>query len=242
MYLKVIACEIMVREVCHVVADCPHIVDVDFLDQGYHDYVDTGRASIQARLDSLPKGKYDAVLLGYGLCNNLLAGLRANGTPLVVPKAHDCITIFLGSRERYDAEFAATPGTYYYTSGWLECRVRRGGDSMDQTSAHRTQVYESYVRKYGEDNAKYLMDMLHSWSEHYERGALISYPFDKVLELDRKVRAIAADRGWRFEELDGDLGLLRRWLSGDWDEDTFLLVQPGQTIKPAWNGHVLTAE
>lgn len=242
MYLKLIACEIMVREASHVVATSPNIVDVVFLDQGYHDRVNEGRESLQSIIDGDADRAYDAVLLGYGLCNNLIAGLRAGRAPLIVPRAHDCITLFLGSKERYSDEFAQAPGTYWYTSGWLECRVRRGGDTMDQTSGHLTATYEQYVAKFGEDNARYLMDMLHSWSDHYERGALIRYDFDQMLDLDRQVRAICEDRGWRYDELTGNLDLLRALVDGPWDDQRFLTVPAGQTIGTCWDGSILKAE
>ena len=40
--------------------------------------------------------------------------------PLVIPRAHDCIALFMGSRQRYREYFDAHPGTYYRTSGWIE--------------------------------------------------------------------------------------------------------------------------
>lgn len=241
MYLKLVACEIMVREVCHVVATAPHICDVAFYDQGYHDRVDEGRAALQAAIDATQGGRYDAVLLGYGLCNNLIAGLQARDVPLVVPRGHDCITLFLGSKERYDEQFAATPGTYYYTSGWLECAVRRGRPTMDQTSGTQAATYEQYVRQYGEDNARYLMEALGAWTEHYERGALITFPFDRLAELEQRVRGICAERGWRYEPLAGDIDLLARWVAGEWDERDFLVVPPGGVLRAAWDGRVITA-
>ena len=39
---------------------------------------------------------------------------------LVVPRAHDCITLFLGSKERYLDYFQTHPGVYFKTSGWIE--------------------------------------------------------------------------------------------------------------------------
>jgi len=38
----------------------------------------------------------------------------------VVPRAHDCITLLLGSKERYAKLFGERPGTYWYSAGWLE--------------------------------------------------------------------------------------------------------------------------
>ncbi|MCX7825816.1 MAG: DUF1638 domain-containing protein, partial [Verrucomicrobiae bacterium] len=131
--LRVIACEIAVREICFAIARSRNIADVEFLDQGYHDTPASSRGKIQQRIDAVPAGKYDAILLGYGLCSNILVGLTTAHTPLVIPRAHDCITFFLGSKERYQQFFTSHPGSYYYTAGWLECRRRRQrGDELLQ--------------------------------------------------------------------------------------------------------------
>ncbi len=126
MFLKVIACEVAAREIYHVAARSENLIDVELLTQGYHDIPAIGRTELQKRIDAVPAGKYDAIILGYGLCSNILTGLNTAHTPLVIPRAHDCITFFLGSKERYQEFFNAHPGTYYYTSGWLECAKRRG--------------------------------------------------------------------------------------------------------------------
>jgi len=57
--------------------------------------------------------RHDAIVLAHGLCGEATAGLRAGSIPLVVPRSHDCITIFLGSRDRYTTEFTGNPGTYW---------------------------------------------------------------------------------------------------------------------------------
>ncbi len=241
MYLRVVACEVLLREVCHLAATAPHVCDVDLLTQGYHDRVNEGREAIQAIIDEPTDRAYDAILLGYGLCNNLVAGLRAGRVPLVVPRGHDCITFLLGSKEAYEEQFRATPGTYYYSSGWLECRTRRGGIDIAQTGGSLTTQFEELVAKYGEDNARYLVEALSAWTEHYERGALIHFGFEELSAMERRVREVCEEHGWRFELLTGDLGLLRRWLHGDWAPREFLVVQPGEVIQPAWDGSVLKA-
>ena len=86
-------------------------VDVEFLPKGLHDI---GQAGMSARLKealaAVDESKYDAVLLGYGLCSNGWWGWRPARIPLVVPRAHDCITLFLGSKERYLDYFQKQPG------------------------------------------------------------------------------------------------------------------------------------
>src|SRR3990167_1533040 len=96
---RLIACEVFFREFCAALADCPHVVDVEFVAQGLHDRPGaTMAAALQERVCACDANGYDALLLGYALCNNGIAGICAGRTPLVVTRAHDCITLFLGSR------------------------------------------------------------------------------------------------------------------------------------------------
>jgi hypothetical protein len=48
-FLKIIACEIAFREICHVAARSPNLLDLDFLTQGLHDTPRTGGVEIQRR-------------------------------------------------------------------------------------------------------------------------------------------------------------------------------------------------
>jgi hypothetical protein len=251
-FLKVIACEIAFRELCHAAARSPSLVDFEFLTQGLHDTPSAGRGEILRCIDAVPAGKYDAILVGYGLCGYIITGLGSPHTPLVVPRAHDCITFFLGSKERYQQASETRPGAYYYTSGWLECLQRRGekaapanamflptraGAAPDSRTA-----YEQWVEKYGEEAARYLRDTMDQWTQHYSHGVLIDFDFTQPLRLNEQVRNLCARRGWQFEQVAGDLGLLQRWLDGEWDAKDFLVVQPGQRIAPSYDAGIITAE
>ncbi len=102
MRLKLISCEVFYREFNTVVARSPHTVDSEYLPKALHDIGTTGmRERLQAVVDRVTDPAYDAILLGYGLCNNGIVGTDRRDKRLVVPRAHDCITLFLGSKERY---------------------------------------------------------------------------------------------------------------------------------------------
>jgi hypothetical protein len=45
--------------------------------------------------------KYDAVAFGYAPCGSGIVGLTARSIPVVAPRAHDRITLFMGSHQRY---------------------------------------------------------------------------------------------------------------------------------------------
>jgi hypothetical protein len=248
-YFKILACEVALREICHAVAQSPHIVDVEFVPQGLHDRPDKGVAEIQARLNAVPAGKYDAILLGYGLCGNLITGLTSTHTRLVVPRAHDCITFFLGSKERYAQLSGEKPGAYFYTSGWLEC-VRRRGETMvpghpaylpSRAGANPGAGYDQWVARYGEAKARELMEVMGELTGNYTHGVLIDFDFARPLRLQEQVQAVCQQRGWQFEQIPGDLGLLRRWVNGEWDPANFLVVEPGRQIQPSYDEGVVKA-
>jgi hypothetical protein len=248
MFLKVIACEIAVRELYHTAARCPNLVDLEFLTQGYHDVPATGLREIQKRIDAVPAGKYDAILLGYGLCSNILNGITTAHTPLVVPRAHDCITFLLGSKERYQSCFQERPGTYYFSSGWLECATRRGEKSLflgsgasAPASLNMNVNYQQWVEKYGEDQAKFLIEEMGRWANAYSHGTLIDFDFTKPLDLEQRVKTICDEKGWERDRLPGDLRLFEKILAGDWPESEFLTVRPGEKIIASYDDGIIKA-
>jgi hypothetical protein len=253
-FFKVIACEIALREICFAAAQAQNLVDLEFLPQGLHDTPATGLEHVQQRVNAVPAGKYDAILLGYGLCGNIIRGLKAPHTPLVIPRAHDCITFFLGSKERYQQLADSHGGTYYYTSGWLEV-VRRRGDKAGGMGAMflpsraglsggsgTPAAFDEWVKKYGEEKARYLLEVMDQWTANYSHGALIEFDFTKALKLREQVEAICTQRSWQFEELAGDVRLLQRWLDGDWDPKDYLVVQPNQTVVPSYDDTIIKTE
>lgn len=249
-YYKVIACEIAFRELSLCAARSPSLVEFEFLTQGHHDTPALGRADIQKRIDAVPAGKFDAILLGYGLCSNILAGLKTPHTPLVVPRAHDCITFFLGSKERYQQRFSDHPGTYYYTSGWLECAQRRGlkeilwaGAAQFGTSdPGASESYQKWVEKYGEEQARFLLEEMGRWANAYSHGTLIQFDFARGLGLEEHVGKICTGKGWQYSEVPGDLSLLQRFLDGDWAERDFLVLPPGKSIAASFDDGIIKAE
>jgi hypothetical protein len=242
MRLDLIACEILARPLYLAAAQSPHTVDIELLPRGLHLRPDGLREKLQSEIDALPQGQYDALLLGYALCGMAAAGLTARDTRLVIPRAHDCITLFLGSRERYQAEFQACPGTYWYTIDSIE-REDTSGAALALGSGSDVDlqgVYQEYVEKYGKDNADYLMETMGAWQSHYQRAALIDLGAGEIPPFEARVKADAARRSWQYERLAGDSHLLQRLVWGEWDED-FLVVEPGETIQSAAEPWILSA-
>jgi hypothetical protein len=244
MRLQFIVCDMLMLPVEHLAERSPHELVLTDLSASLHVEPLPLRDRIQAEVDRIEAedAEADAIILGYGLCGGATAGLMPRTKPLVVPRAHDCATIFLGSRERYQREHETTPGTYWFT----EDNIKRGnalkgwllGDASrsDGVSAQ----YEEYVEKYGKENADYLMEALGEWQSHYERGAFLETGLAADDTAREKAREESELRGWRFESILSDLTLIERLMSGEWDED-FLVVRPGQTLAMSYDDGVIKA-
>lgn len=244
MRFKLISCEIFFREMEFLLQEVPHRIDVEFMQKGLHDIpTEEMRSRIQAQVDAASKKDYDAILLGYGLCNNGLDGIVARDTPLVLPRAHDCITLFFGSREKYRDYFDTHPGTYFKTSGWIE--RDEVADELRQLSIPNQMgmdmTYEQLVGQYGEDNAEYLWEELCNTEKNYSRITFIEMGVEPDDRFEKIAREEAASKHWLFEKVCGDLGLLRRLLNAEWSEEDFIIVPPGHHISSTHSDRIVKA-
>ncbi len=245
MRLNLISCEVFSREMAAAVERSKNEVDIEFLSKGLHEIPCTEmRDRIQEVIDRGDETGYDAVLLGYGLCSNGLAGICARTIPVVMPRAHDCITLLLGSKQRYLDYFNEHPGTYFKSSGWVE--NEENSDELNQLSIAQQYgmkaSFEELVEKYGEDNARYLYETLCEHTRNYGQFTYIEMGVEPDDRFEKHTREEADKRGWKFDKVKGDLSMIQRMLDGQWDEEEFLVVQPGQRIASKSDEGIITAE
>ena len=252
MRLKLIACKIFSREFSYLCSLSDNIVDITWIRQGKHNYPEELHDLLQAEIDAIESGMdnhtnkmldnsenddgiaadFDAILLGYGLCSNAVSGLTAKSHRLVIPKAHDCITLFLGSKERYAKYFNEIPGCYWYTADWIENTDMPGPDR----EARMTKYFEE--QGYDEDTIEYLLEALNGLA-NYHNAAYIRLPlFDKDIYKDITKKA-AEHFGWQYHEIDGDMSLMERFISGDWNEEDFIVLEPGEIAVQSYDEEIL---
>ena len=248
MRLKVIACKALFRELSYIAATTENAVDITWMRQGYHNEPDKLREWLQKEIDAIEDGTdphspdicngeafstdFDAILLGYGLCSNAIAGLCARNHRLVLPRAHDCITLFLGSKERYASCFSRFPGCYWYTASWIDNSGMPGREMQEKLA----RKYESMG--YDEETVEYLLTEI-GGLKNYRNAAYITSPFVENGKYAAVTRDAAEYFGWEYHELPGNTGLLERFLAGNWNEEDFLVLEPGETAEQSVDDRII---
>jgi N-methylhydantoinase A/oxoprolinase/acetone carboxylase beta subunit len=231
---RVIACGVFEPYLEHLAAESPNEIHVHLLDAGLHARPNDLRLFVQAEIDKASREQgFDAVILLYGLCGRGTADLLSRDIPVVIPRAHDCITLFLGSSQAYLKQFSKNPGTFYHTLGWIQKKINPGNREAAQFYTNYAKEgwekhpdYRTLSARFGAENAEHVVAFMERWRQHYTRAAYIDLGFpgeDKLIEFTRQMAEVF---DWRHEVIQGDPDLLRRILAGDWTDERIFVLPP----------------
>jgi len=235
--IVVITCDVISEEVAEIARGEPRVLHIEVLRQGLHNDPPLLRAELQIAVDRVEAAMPEAtaIVLGYGLCSRGVEGVVTKRCTLVLPRAHDCITLLLGDKDRYAEYVAAHPGTYWYSPGWNRCHVPPGRERYDK-------LYKTYLEKFGEDDAKFLMETEQAWFTSYDRATYVDLGTPGATDSDvAYTQACAQWLGWKFDRQKGSRTLLRDLITGNWDDERFLVLAPGQTPQMTADQQVVTA-
>lgn len=234
--VALLACKVFEDEIALLTDGSRHIVETRWFEIGLHDRPDQLRVALQENLDAVDaRTDIDAVVLAYGLCGRGTAGLRPQRHPLVIPRAHDCITLFMGSKEAYAAHQRRCPTCYYYTPGWNRARRVPGPDMLENMRA-------DLAARFDEDDVEFLIEShreqlaMHDTATYMDLGSAVG-PAEALY-----ARQCAESLGWKFEHLTGDPALLRDLLWGPWDADRYQIIEPGMQVGQSTDETILRAE
>ncbi len=230
----IILCQVVELEIDHFVAGAEHVVHVARLRQGLHNEPAKLQREVQDTIDWIERETpAEVIVLGYGLCSRGTEKLRCQRCQLVIPRAHDCITLLLGDKERYAQYVAEHPGTYWYSPGWIQHHLPPGPDRAEA-------MFREYCEKYGEDNARFLMETEQQWHRNYDRATYVDVAGLGATPQDVEyTRRCAEWLGWNFDQQQGDCALVRDLVRGPWDSARYLVVPPGKTLRMTGDDRVI---
>lgn len=224
--IYVIACKILGRDVQKAAKKANINADIEFLPFGLHETLAELTREVQKTIDKASdSGTFSRIVLGYGICGKGTEGLKAVKIPLVIPQAHDCITLFLGSDALYREQFDKYPGTYYFTAGWF------GENPNYETTLRIGLNVEQYGKKYTPEELDVLEQFLSGWQKNYTRAVFVRNAADTGDDKYRQItKDIAKKYDWKYHELTGDTRLLEKLLVAQESDDEILLVPPGFAV------------
>jgi len=233
MRLKLISCEVFCREIYKELLESPNTVFPVFTQKMSHVNPAEMRDFIQHEINNTEC--FDYILLGYGLCGNAINEIYAKDIPLVIPRAHDCCTILLGSKETYKTHFAHRPSCRWTSGGYMES----GDMSLRENESHiyycTNFSYKELVEKYGEENALFIIESLTPKDNDENKVIYIQTPPYESINYKEKAEKEALNKGCEFELIDGDIRLLHMLINGIWPEEEFLIVPPGYRVEAVYD-------
>lgn len=217
-------CAVLEQEVEHFARDIDHIIHIEQMPQGLHNDPPRLQRDLQRTINRVEDfTDAEVIVLVYGLCCRGTEGVRTKRCKLVIARAHDCITLLLGCKQKYADYVRDHPGTYWYSPGWNKHHTPPGKQRYDL-------LYEQYRDQFGEDNAEYLMQTEQHWFSTYDRATYVDLTIGATDEDVQFTRDCADWLKWNFDHQRGDPELLKALIEGDWDDERFIVVRPGQTF------------
>ena len=234
--IALLACSVFEQEIALLAREAKHIVETRWFEMGLHDRPDQLRASLQSELHAVEsRNDIEAVVLAYGLCGRGTVGLRPLRHQLVIPRAHDCINVFMGSKEAYAEHQRRCPTCYYYTPGWNRGRRVPGPEKLEALKAELS-------KKFDPDDVEFLVESeREQWAMH-DTATFLELGTGDARAESEYARKCAEWLGWKFEPLHGDPRLLRDLLWGNWDVERFQIIEPGMQLGHAPDETILRAE
>lgn len=234
--LAVIACNVLETEVRHLAAEYQHIRSLKFMPQGLHNAPVRLQRELQAAVEQAEADPaVEAIALVYGLCSRGVENLRHHRCPLVIARAHDCVTLFLGDKDRYATYLREHPGTYWYSPGWIKSHAPPGPDRT-------ARLRREFAEKFDADDVEYLMEMEAQWIAKYDRATYVGLGMGETQKDMDYTKKCAACLGWNYDQVKGDPALLRALLAREWDERRFLVVPPRHVIRLTADDRIIRAE
>ncbi len=234
--LALLACSVFEREIALWARGATHIAEVRYFEMGLHDRPDQIRVQLQERLDEMDaREDIEAILLAYGLCGRGTVKLRSLRHKLVIPRAHDCITVFMGSKEAYAEHQRRCPTCFYYTPGWNRDRRVPGPERLEAMKLE-------LAAKFDPDDVEFLIETeRNQWGAH-DTVTYIELGTDDAKSEAEYSRMSADWLNWKFEYLEGNPSLLRDLLWGDWDIERFQIIEPGMQLGQAPDETIMRSE
>lgn len=223
-----IGCGVLGPDTDHIAKKLNLNLEKTFLPGGLHNQPAALRQKLQDTINDVGQDPLcRRIIIGYGLCGRGTVGIKAPGAPLIFPKVHDCIALFMGGNHAYREEFTKIPGTFYISAGWYKAheQCKRLKTDMLWTGS-RSMGYQEIKNKYGEKRSRDIIQFLTTWKKNYKRAAFIDTGIGKTSQYEKYAQEMANKNNWTYQRIQGDSSLMIKLLTATDSDDQILVVPP----------------
>lgn len=231
MNIQIISCGVF-RTDLQAVLPGTHQSDIMYLEGGLHENPGELRRRLQEAIDRT-ENNHEKIIILYGVCGQGISGLKSAKSTLVIPRVHDCISLFLGSTQAYQEQFKRYPGTYYISAGWYDEQIQPVGkrlskdDKKIRPGEDLSAELGDLEKLYGAENAEFIKEFYGSWKRNYKRSVFINTGSGTVERYRDHADALAKEFGWEYQELKGSARLILKAINATETDDDILHVPPG---------------
>lgn len=244
MKILIICCGVLKDEIEANINKTNAIIDIVLVPEHLHLEPEKLKIEIQRLIDTANEYKtisedingYNYIVLAFGLCGGALNGIKTNKHTVVIPKAHDCISFFLGSREKYNCLFNEYGGkAYWFTPSFLKQGFLPTKKSYEDKRLE-------YIQKFDEDCADFLINTERDSLFNYNICAVVDNFENPSNELYNSANSCALEYNWKLINHNASNEMFLKIVSGNYNEDDFLIVTPHKTIIQSNNDEIIAYE
>ncbi len=211
MATKIIACEVMKEELLSNKGE--QDIAFHFVEMALHEHPEKLHAELQEIIDQSPG--YERIILAFGLCGGAINKLHSSESVLTIPRVHDCIPLFLGSRALYDTLQKNDKGTFYLTCGMVNAKKSMMAE------------YERVYAKYGDDKARRIFATMF---DNYHRVLFIRTGApDEENDLKKSIKT-AELLNLQHQTWQGRRDYIQKLIHGPWDGVDFVNIPSGEAV------------
>ncbi len=227
-----IACAVLAIDMKHIAKKLGLDIEYKFLEAGLHSNPKLLKEKLQAAIDEISAtGLCDRIIIGYGICGKGTIGIQSSCVPLVIPKVHDCVAMFLGGDQAYKREFKKYPGTYYLSAGWCEEKTEPISQRKQWAYFGEEKLnFNDLVEKHGKDAAQQTFDFLNSWQKNYQRAAFIETGAKSSPKYEKLALEMANEYKWKYDKIKGNGALIEKMITAFHTTPDILFVPPENVI------------
>ncbi|WKY48346.1 DUF1638 domain-containing protein [Eubacteriaceae bacterium ES3] len=204
-----IACGMIKGELSLAMENCGIFYDTIWMPAELHINPDLLRNELQKAIDN--NQNYGLILLAYGNCGHGLVGLVSQNTRLACLRLEDCIHVLLHNEKNLKK---IRGESYFITKAWLNSKK-----SLKEE-------YHYAIRRYGSKRAEAIMGIMF---KNYKSMVMVdagAYSLDSWVYCAKHLSQVLK---LDFKTMTGDVGLLEKFLSLNWDRQV-AEFEPGRMI------------